>query len=172
VSWFGSLFGGQNPTLNSTINQSGSIGGFATGMGESDLTAGSNWMNSIISGDPTKIAQALAPAISGQQGQVSQAKKGLAEFGTRSGGTASATANLDSGARGNIINLVGGLQSGTASNLTGTGSNLLNTGLGAYNQQAQLSQQQMQNWSNSILGKGISGAVNYAESFAPVPGGG
>ena len=45
MSWAGSLFGGSNPTLNNTINQSGQIGGFATGLGMGNLTAGSTATN-------------------------------------------------------------------------------------------------------------------------------
>ena len=166
MSWASSLFGGQNPTLNSTIGQTGQIGGFATGLGMSNATAGSNWMQSIISGDPSKIGQALSPEISAQQGQINQQKKQMAEFGSRSGGTASAAASADAAGRGNIINLVGGLQSGTAGNLAQTGQNLLTTGLGALNQQAEMSQQRMQNWSDSIFGKGITTAAAAGEAYA------
>ena len=166
MSWASSLFGGQNPTLNSTIGQTGQIGGFATGLGMSNATAGSNWMQSIISGDPSKIGQALSPEISAQQGQINQQKKQMAEFDSRSGGTASAAASADAAGRGNIINLVGGLQSGTAGNLTSSGTSLLGTGLGAYQQQADMSQTRMQNWANSIFGMGITGAAGAAEGFA------
>ena len=159
MSWASSLFGGQNPTLNSTIGQTGQIGGFATGLGMSNATAGSNWMQSIISGDPSKIGQALSPEISAQQGQINQQKKQMAEFGSRSGGTASAAASADAAGRGNIINLVGGLQSGTAGNLTNTGAGLLNTGASAYGQQAELSQERMQNWQNSLFGGALTGAA-------------
>lgn len=165
MSWAGSLFGGQNPTLNSTINQTGQIGGFATGLGMSNLTAGSNWMQNIISGDPSKIGQALAPEISAQQGQINQQNKQTAEFGSRSGGTASANASAQAGGRGNIINLVGGLQSGTANSLTNTGAGLLNTGTSAYTTQADMSQQRMQNWSDSIFGLGITKAAGFGEGF-------
>jgi hypothetical protein len=36
--------------------------------------------------------------------------------------------------------------------------------LGGYNQQAELSQKQMENWANSIFGKGISAPIGQAES--------
>lgn len=161
MSWFSSLFSGQNPTLNSTIGQSGQIAGYATGAGEGATSAGLNWMKDILSGDPTKTSQALTPEISAQQGQISQAAKQGAEFGTRSGGTASANASAQAQGRGNIINLVGGLQSGTAGNLAQTGQNLLTTGLGALNQQAEMSQQRMQNWSDSILGLGVTKTAGF-----------
>jgi len=159
VSWLSSIFGGQNPTLNQNINQTGQIAGFATGLGQGALTSGTNWMQNIVSGDPSKIAQSLAPEISAQQGGISQQKKQLAEFGSRSGGTASAASNLDSQGRGNIINLVGGLQSQTAGNLANVGSSLLNTGLNATTTQADLSQERMQNWANSIFGGALTGGA-------------
>ena len=159
MSWFSSLFAGQNPTLNSAINNAGAIGGFATGAGESALTPALTWMRNILSGDPSKIAQSLAPEISAQQGQISQAAKQGAEFGTRSGGTASANANAQARGRGDIINLVGGLQSGTAGNLANVGSSLVNTGLSANQQQADLSEMRSKNWADSIFGGAITGGL-------------
>jgi hypothetical protein len=47
-----------------------------------------------------------------------------------------------------------------------SGQGLLGTALGAYNQNAQMSQQQMENWSNSILGMGTTTAAGAAEGFA------
>ena len=64
-----------------------------------------------------------------------------------------------------ITNLIGSLTGGAASSLTSSGSSLLSTGLSGYGEQAGLSQEQMQNWANSILGRGITGAVSSAESF-------
>ncbi len=165
MSFWDSLFGGSNKTLSGDTNQTGSIAGYATGLGEGDLTASSNFYRSILSGDPSQQAKALAPEISAQQGQVSQAKKQLGEFGTRSGGTAGAAASMDSTARGNITNLIGSLTNSAASNLASTGSSLLNTGLGAYGDQAKLSQQQMENWSNSLFGLGITKAAGFGEGL-------
>jgi len=82
------------------------------------------------------------------------------------GGTANGTGtgnveNAKVDASGNVYTLAAGL--GTAEQ-----------GLSqqAKDEQAKLSQEQMQNFMNSILGKATSGAVNYAESFLPIPHGG
>jgi hypothetical protein len=166
MSFWGSLFGGQNTTLNSDINQTGQLSGFASGLGQNNTTQGSNFYSSILSGDPTKIGQALAPAISAGQQGAQQQKNQTAQFGNRAGGTNASMQAIDASTRGNITNLVGGLQSGAASTLLNSGQSLLGTALGGYNQQAAMSQQQMQNWANSILGKGISGAAAAGESFA------
>jgi len=165
MGFFGSLFGGSNPTLNQNIGNVGSIAGFASGQGKGDVTSASKFWQSILSGDSSKIGQALAPEISANQQQGQQAKEQLAEFGTRSGGTAAAGAGIDAAGRGNMINLIGGLQSGAASNLGSMGSNMLQTGLQGYGQQTDMSQQRMQNWMDSILGSGISSGIGDMESF-------
>lgn len=172
MSFWGSLFGGQNPTLNSTISNTGTIAGNASTIGQQNTSAGSGFFNSILSGDPTKTAQALAPAISaGQEGEQQQ-KNQIAQFGNRSGGNTAKVASLDSANRGNIINAVGGMQSGAAGTLLSSGQSLLNTALGAYGQQADMSETQMKNWASSILGSATTGAVNYGESFLPIAHGG
>lgn len=172
MSFWSSLFGGSNPTLNSTMNQTGSIAGYTSNLGQNNTTAGSNFFSSILSGDPSKIAQTLAPEISAMQGQGQQQKNAIAQFGNRSGGSNSAAQNIDSSNRANLTNLIGGLQSGAASTLLSSGQSLLGQSLGALNQEANMSQLQMQNWQNSILGSGITGLINYGESFLPIPHGG
>lgn len=146
------------------MNQTGQIAGFASGLGQSNTTAGSNFYSSLLSGDPTKIGQALAPAISAGQQGVQQQKNQIAQFGNRSGGSTAKSNALESENRGNITNMVGGMQSGAASNLLSSGQSLLSTGIGALNQQAQMSQQQMSNWSDSIFGKGITSAIGSGEA--------
>lgn len=166
LSFWASLFGGSNPTLSSTIGQTGQIGGFATNLGEKNLTSSSNFWSSILSGDSSKISQTLAPEISAAKTSAQQQNKSTAEFGTRSGGTAASTAATNDAVHSSITNLIGGLTSSAASGLASTGSGLLGTGLSAYGQQADLSQQQIQNWANSILGLGVTKAAGYGEGFA------
>lgn len=167
-----SILGGQNKTLNGTIGNAGSISQFGTNTGQGAVTDANKFYQGILSGDPGQIAQTIAPEIQAGQQQTQQAKQGLAEFGTRSGGTAAASAGADAANRGNIISLIGRLQSGAAAGEAGLGENQTAQGLQANGQQAELSQEQLQNYMNSILGKGISGAVNYGESFLPIPHGG
>src|ERR1700754_3356812 len=86
-----------------TGEQSDSFGGlygnsgFASNLGEKNLTTSSDFMNDILSGDPTKIGQVLAPQIDAIKGRAQQQKNNLAEFGNRSGGTNSAASSIDSG---------------------------------------------------------------------------
>lgn len=163
--WFSSLFGGQNKTLNTDINKVGSLGDFSTKIGEGDTTAASKFYQDILSGDPSRISQTLAPEISSGQTQGQQAKQGLAQFGTRSGGTAAATAGIDAADRGDIINLVGGLQKSSADSAGNLGTANLGMAASDTMDQAKLAQQRMQNWLNSILGKGISSGIGTLESW-------
>jgi hypothetical protein len=163
MGFFSSLFGGSSPTLNQNIPAFQQAAGFDTGVGESDTTAASKWYNDILSGDPTKMAQAVAPETSAIQGQTQQAKNQTAQFAPRSGGTAAAIAGLDANTRAQIIKLLGGLQSGSASSLASIGQNEQSMGLTARNDADQAAQQQMENWQNSIFGQGISSGVGAAE---------
>lgn len=163
-SFFGGILGGQNSTLNSTIGKAGDISTFGTNTGQGAITDANQYYQNILSGDPSKIAESIAPEIQAGQQQTQQAKQGLAQFGTRSGGTAAASAGADAANRGNIISLIGKLQQGAASGETGIGENQTALGLNANMQQAQMSQQQLQNYINSILGKSISTGVSAAET--------
>lgn len=165
MGFWGSLFGGSNPTLNQDIGQFGQIGGFATGLGEGNLSQASNFWSSLLSGDPSKQAQALAPEIGTIQQQGQQQKSQAAQFGNRGGGTNASMQMVDAQSRGAINNMISSLLGSSASNLGNIGSSLLGQGQSAFGAQAQGSQQQMENWANSILGRGITGGIGAAESF-------
>jgi hypothetical protein len=165
MGFWGSLFGGSNPTLSSDIKQFGQIGSFATNLGESNLSKSSNYYSSLLSGDASKSAKALAPQIGAAKESAQQDTKKAAEQGTRSGGTAASTAATKDKTRGNITNLLGSLTSSAASGLASSGSSALGTGLSAYGQQVGASQQQMQNWSKSILGHGVTSGVQSLEEL-------
>jgi len=171
-AFLSSIFGGANPTLGKDMNQFGQDAGQAGQIGSADTSAASKFYTDILSGDPTKQATAIAPQTAAATEGAQQQKNQAAQFAPRSGGIAATMAGLDEGTRAQLIKLLGGLQSGAASGAAGLGTAEQGLSQQATGQQAQLSQEQMQNWANSILGKGISGAVNYAESFLPVAHGG
>ena len=123
VSGLFDLFAG-NP-YQAQQNQLGELGGYQTKEGEGLTTAGSKFEQDILSGDPTRIASALAPEISTGAHQLEQSRLQNANFGTRSGGTAAATQAAEAANRGNIINLEGGLQSGAANTALNAGQNLM-----------------------------------------------
>jgi len=142
----------------------GSLADFSTGIGEKDTSAASQYENDILSGDPTKESEALAPEISAAKKRSEEAKKGRSEFGNRSGGATSANAATDAGVNTDILNMEGGLKTGAAGALAQTGQSNLQNATSNLQSQEQMSQQQMQNYANSILGKGITEAVGTAES--------
>lgn len=166
MGFFSSLFGGQNENLNTDIGATGQIAGWATGQGQSDIGNASKFWNSILSGDSSKVSQALSPEIGAAKKSAQEQTKANSIFGTRSGGTAASNAATNDKVHSDITSLIGSLTNSSASNLGSIGSSLLGTGLSAYGQNAQLSQERMANWANSILGKGITGAVQAGESFA------
>lgn len=154
MSFWSSLFGGQSKTLNSDINKTGQVADFASGTGQSSTTKGTNWFSSILSGDPTKIGQALAPAIAAGQQGVQQQKNQIANFGNRSGGSTAKANALESENRGNITKAVGEMQSGAASTLLSSGDSLLSKAMSGFGQEASLDAKRMENWRKSILGAG------------------
>lgn len=158
MSFFGSLFGGSNPTINSAIPQYGSISDFGVGQGEKDVNQAGGFWSSILSGDPAKIGQVLGPQIQAIQGQGQQQKQTLAQFGNRSGGTNATSQRIGDTTRSNVNNLVGNLTGAAAGNLGSLGTNLLSQGTSALGDQLNASQTQMSNWSNSILG-GLTGGL-------------
>ncbi len=62
-----------------------------------------------------------------------------------------------------INQMIAQLFGGAASNLGSLGAGLLGQGQSAYGQQMIASQQRMENWANSILGRGVTEAVSTGE---------
>lgn len=157
---------GQGETTNQSNSYNGLYGnaGFASNLGQQNLTASSDFMRDLLSGDPTKISQVLAPQISGITGRAQQQKQGLAEFGNRSGGNTSAAAGIDSGVNAQITNLTGSLIGGAANSLGSMGENLLGQGSSDFNASFQnattLQKQNAAKW-NDIIGSiaGVAGGV-------------
>lgn len=138
--------------------------GFENPLGEKSVSQGLGWESDILSGDPTKIAQALAPEIKHGQEMVTQQAQQGAQFGNRGGGTNAATQAAQSQERGNIINLIGGLQQGAAGALTGAGENLLNMGSGNVGQAADLAYRNRQRQVGDVSGI-AQGAADIAMPF-------
>jgi hypothetical protein len=164
MSFAASLFGGSNPTINKQIDQLGNFAGSTMATGFGDTNAASNFFQSLLQGGGA-TSKVLAPQVSAIQKQTQQQKQTASQFGNRSGGTNSQMQMADASGRASYNDLVSSLLGTSASSLASIGGNLLNTSLSGYNQQLNASQQQMQNWQNSIFGKGISGAIGTAEGF-------
>src|SRR6185437_1867663 len=123
VSGIFDLLGG-NP-VEKEQNEFGDLSNFETGTGEGATTAANDYYKGILSGNPEEIAETLAPEISAGNQQVQQLAQTNAEFGNRGGGTNASTQAAKSQERGNIINLIGGLQQGAAAGEAGIGENML-----------------------------------------------
>jgi len=172
MGFWGSIFGGQNKTLDAGIKKAGQVSDFSTGMGETLLTKTGNFISDLLSGDPTKTTSILAPQIAGVQQRAQQGKNQLAQFGTRSGGTTSAGAGIDATTRGDINNMIASLTGSALGAGSSLGQGLLDTGINALDKSVSFSQEQMQNWSDSILGRGVTTGAAYGESFGlgKIPG--
>ena len=175
MSFFGGLFGGSNPTLNSNIGSLGAMAGSTSQQGLSDTNAASSFWQNILQGGGTK---ALAPEISAVMNQGQQKKQALSQFGNRGGGTNAAAQTIGDQGTSQINNMISSLMGTAANNLGSLGSNLLNTSLSATQQQTEASQMRLQNWMNGILGKALSGGIAAGESggigagFGSLRGGG
>jgi len=163
--FWSSLFGGSNDSLNKDLSSTGQTGDFASGLGQSSTGKGLKWFSDIMSGDQSKITKALAPEFAAIQGQTQQQKNTTAQFGNRSGGNNAAMQRLGDRARAAQTDLVGKLQSGAANTLTSAGMGLINTGLNANMENAELSQQQMSNWQNSLFGGALRGGMQIGLGF-------
>lgn len=128
------------------------VGTYGINTGEGAVNTGLGFENDILSGDPSKIATALAPEIKAGQQQVQQQAQQGAEFGNRGGGTNAATQAAQSGERGNIINLIGGLQQGAAGTEIGAGQDLLSQGTGAETTAADLALKNRQRQVGDVSG--------------------
>lgn len=141
------------------------VSGYGTSSGENDINQGSSFWSGILSGDPTKIAQTIAPQAKIIRGQAQQQKNQLAQFGTRSGGTGGAAQQIDSNATGSIDNLINSLIPQAATSLTGLGTNLLglstqaSSTVGSQAEQAREFDQQEQDKESSGIGSILSGGL-------------
>ena len=122
---------GMGPTKaeNTAAGELNSSSGFATGLGEKDLSASSDFMRGILSGDPAKISQVLAPQINSLKTSVANDTKTAEMIGDRSGGKTAATAASADKVHGDIADMVAKLTGTAATSLASTGDSLLGKGM-------------------------------------------
>ena len=142
------------------------MAGNLSGQGQKYTNQAGDFFSSLVSGDAGKISQAWAPQISAAKTANQQSQKSNTEMGTRSGGTAATNAASSDKLHSDITNMVGSLTGGAAGSLASLGTNLTSQGLSAYGQNADLSAQRLKNWSDSILGLGVTKAAGAAEGMA------
>lgn len=113
--------------LQSLFGPAASLGQSQAQAGAANLGTASNYFNAILSGDPTKMSQALAPQISAIQNQTSQGVNTLNQFGSRSGGTAAAVSQEGIAAQQavqNLFDLLGPEAAAEVANIGGTQESL------------------------------------------------
>ena len=166
------LFGiGMGPTTEQKqqYGQMTNLEQFGIGMGQKDILQSQDFWSSILSGDPNAISRVLGPTFSSINKQQQQRKKTLSEFGTRSGGTAAASAALDTETLGQVRGLMAGLTGEAAGALGSTGAGLLSTGATAgaeaFGEASTIQQLQSAKW-NDIF-KSIAAVAGV---FAGIPG--
>ena len=128
-AFLSSIFAGSNPTLGKDMNQFGQDAGVTGGIGNADATAASKFYTDILSGDPTKQAQAIAPQTAAAQQSAQQQKNQASQFAPRSGGMTATMSGLDENTRAQLIKLLGSLTTSSASGAAGLGSSLLTSGM-------------------------------------------
>lgn len=161
--FLGSVLMGANPGLAKAGQNLNSLAGYSSNTGEQGTNAAMNYNLGILSGDPTQVAQTLAPEIKTLGEQAQQNKNTVAQFGNRGGGMNSVMANLDDATRAKLISLMGGLRQGAAGQLGQLGTANLQLGQQGNVDAAKIAQQQMENQQGSLLSgiinKGVSGGL-------------
>jgi hypothetical protein len=156
MGFWGSLFGGSNSTLSGQLPKLGNIADTQSGQGQKNENTASSFWDSILSDDSSKQMQALGGKVGAAKSRANQDIKTNSLFGTRSGGTAASNTSSTDKVHSDITSLIGSLTGNSASSLATLGSGQIGTGLGAYQQQLEASQQQMQNWADSIGGRALT----------------
>jgi hypothetical protein len=170
-----SLFSGSNPTLGKDSGTLGSLAGFSSNLGQSATNTASQYYTNLLSGDPSKISQAIAPEIAANSEQAQQQKQTIGQFGGRSGGNTATANNIDTTSRGNITDLIGKLINGAAGSEASIGTTETGQAGTDAARQAQIAEEQQKNQQNSIFGGllgGLGGVAGQAISggLGMIPG--
>lgn len=91
--------------LNDLFNTESKTGKSTLDTGLKDINKAKDYWGALMSGDPTKMSQALAPQISAIKGMSGQNIRGLEQFSGRSGGTSAAVQAQNVEAQSAIQNL-------------------------------------------------------------------
>ena len=166
------IFTGSNPGLHKAQENLGSLAGYSSNTGETGTNAAMDYNLGLLSGDPTKVAQTLAPEIKTLGEQAQQNKNTVAQFGNRGGGMNSVMAGLDDATRAKLISLIGSLRQGAAQNLGQLGTANLQLGQSGNMDAAKIAQQELENQQGSllsgILNKGISGGLGLVPGLGKI----
>lgn len=173
---------GPSPQENQNYGQLSNASNFATGTGEQDITQSDAFLQAILSGDPTKIAAALAPQISAAKTSAQQNAKTAAIGGNRGGGTNATNATAADKTHSDITGMISGLTGTAASALGSRGEGLLGTGISgtqaAFGDAAHMQQQHADQWNDIFKSVGSAAAAPFTGGASlgmggfSMPGGG
>src|SRR5882757_3319515 len=165
MAFLGGLFGGLSDDQKKSMDALSNSAGFASNMGQNDLSTASNFFSGILS-SPNKAMSVLAPQVSSITNQ-GQQKNVMGEFGDRSGGNTAAAANIDDSTHKQINDLIANLTGTAATNLGQIGTSTLNTGVTAQNDLLSSANEQQKQRQAAL--SGIGGAVGSVagDVFAP-----
>lgn len=117
---------------NKQYNNLSGTSSTAANLGLQDLGESSGFMSSILSGDPTKIAQVLSPQIKAIQDQGQQKLQTNSQFGNRGGGTNASNQTTGDQTRSGVQNMISSLTGSAVSGLSQQGSSTLNSGMSGF----------------------------------------
>lgn len=101
--------------LSSVIDQLSGVGKTTTAAGATDTGAASQYYRNILSNDPAKVMEAVAPETAAIKNQATQQKKELANLGgNRTGGTNAIVQDITSKSRGQIADTIAKARGGAA----------------------------------------------------------
>lgn len=178
LMWSGTTFFfgiGQGPSKEEKALEAAlaEAGAFATGEGEADILASDKFWQAILSGDPGQISKVLGPEMSGINKRGYEAKKTMAEFGNRGGGTNAAMQMTDDKTRSVIDSMISSLTGTAASNLGAGGRGLLSTGVSAntsaFDAAAQIQKQKEAKW-NDIFKSAVDVGTAVFKGFSGMGG--
>jgi len=160
------LFGGLSDDQKKSMDALSNSAGFASNMGQNDLSTASNFFSGILS-SPNKAMSVSAPQVSSITNQGTAAEECHGEFGDRSGGNTAAAANIDDSTHKQINDLIANL-TGTAATNLGTDRNVyIETGVTAQNDLLTSANEQQKQRQSMMQGLGAAAGSIAGDVFAP-----
>lgn len=142
---------------------------WASNEGMKDITASTDFMKAILSGDPTKIGQVLGPQIKAIQEQGVQQKATNTQFHNRGGGTNATNQRIGDNTRSSVNDLISSVTGTAVSGLNSTGTSLFSAGQSgfetSFNQAKTMHDENMAKWDDIFKSIG-----SVASGVAGMPG--
>jgi hypothetical protein len=177
------MFGiGMGPSKqeNQQYNNLSGSSSWASNQGMQDITASTDFMKAILSGDPTKIGEVLGPQIKAIQEQGVQQKATNTQFHNRGGGTNATNQRIGDNTRSSVNDLISSVTGSAVSGLNSTGQNLFTAGQSGFgvgfDQAKTMHDQNMAKWndifkSSLAVAGGVMGGIGNLDTLGTSTGG-